>query len=233
MSIPLFITEYYNIKSFCEPSAAGVDLAIARMVNNLTEAIIKRNRLPKYLIVIPDRDIINDVDLSNKNAVKTIQQITRWFVRQLDTIIRQRRVDFLDKHPGAVAGFTTKIIFVRMVRRIGFFNENSKMASICRARPKFNDALNDSCAKINQFMLTIASCNAYEHFDKGGVLSRLGKKEFWLELDEVMDRFDKDRIKLLLNPKNPPKRRYPKAQVAHYNHFDRPNDAPFHKSRYY
>ena len=45
------------------------------------------------------------------------------------------------------------------------------MNAINELGAKFNNALNNSVAKINQFMLTINSCNAYEDFDKYGMLS--------------------------------------------------------------
>ena len=117
-------------------------------------------------------------------------------------IVQRTNSHFLEKKPGA--NLTTKIIFVRMLRRIGHFREESDMRFICDLGPRFNDALNDSGAKLSCFILTINSCNAYEHFEKSGNLSKAGKVMFWQELDDLIYRFDANKVKLLPNPKNPP-----------------------------
>ena len=70
-------------------------------------------------------------------------------------------------------------------------------------RAKFNDALNDSAAKLNQFMLTVNSCNSYEHFDKAGKLSIKGKSNFWDELDELIQKFDTDSYQATSQSKKP------------------------------
>ena len=67
--------------------------------------------------------------------------------------------------------------------------------------------LNDAVAKVDHKILTINSCNTYEHFTPAGSLSIKGKKSFLLELDDLLQRFDLDKIKLLPNPKNPPRNR--------------------------
>ena len=119
-------------------------------------------------------------------------------------VLHRCRLDFLETKLGAVHGYSTKTIYVRMLRRIGTFPDESRMANICRLCSKFNDTLNDSAAKVNHHILTITLCRNYEHFDKSSKLSARGKQEFWLEIYELLDRFDSNNIKLLPNPKNPP-----------------------------
>ena len=88
-----------------------------------------------------------------------------------------------------------------MLRRVGKHSETTNMGSICSLRLKFNDALKDAVAKVGQHILTINSCNSYDHFDKMGRLSTKGQADFWYELDELLEHFDMDKIKLLRNPK--------------------------------
>ena len=110
-----------------------------------------------------DKDIMNDVpDIEDFNAHKVLAELTDWIVHQMNTIIRRKRVDLLEKIPGS--------IFVRMLRSVGYFHPNSKMSSFSTMRPKSNDSLNNSVARIGQHMLTINSRNAYEHFNKHGLL---------------------------------------------------------------
>ena len=99
-------------------------------------------------------------------------------MHQVYTIIRRKRLDLYDKRPGAVAGNHTKIIFVRMLRRIGHFHENSWMNAIHHLRPRFNDALNDAVAKIGHYMLIVNTCNGFEDYDHFGNLSHVGRVKF-------------------------------------------------------
>ena len=92
----------------------------------------------------------------------------------------------MEKWPGSLMGLSPKLIFVRMLRRIGSFKENTKMHQICELHAKFNDALNDEVSKIDQYILTINSCNTFEHFDRMGLLSPKGKVTFWREMDDLL-----------------------------------------------
>ena len=83
-------------------------------------------------------------------------------------------------------------------------------------RAKFNDALNDQAAKVEHYIMMINSCNSFEHFDMKGHLSRKGKACFWWELDDLIEHFESNKVKLLPNPKNPPK----------YHRFARRLDTP-------
>ena len=115
-------------------------------------------------------------------------------------------MDFLDKKPGVLSGLTPRTIFVKMIRRVGTFGgENSATAATLQLRPKCNDALNDVVAKVDQHILTVNSCNTYEDFDRHANLSIKEKQKFWSEIGDLIERFDANRVKLLANPKNPPK----------------------------
>ena len=161
-------------------------------------------------MVIIDRDLLADLDLSGTteidSLVKMIPDLVRWLVHQVQLVLRRKRIDLLEKKPGAVTGCPTTTIFVKILRRIGHFNEKSRMAKICALRAKFNDALNDAVAKVDQRILTINSCNMYEDFERDGNFSRKGRIAFRQELDNLIERFDMNKIKLLPNPKNPPQR---------------------------
>ena len=156
--------------------------------------------------MVIDGDLVVDIEKMQlpTSQVKTVTfTLVRWLVWQINTIIRRKRVALLEKKPGSVLGCATKMVFMRMLRRVGKYQEGSHIDKIDSLRAGFNDALNDVVAKIGHYMLTINSCNSYEHYDRAGKLSISGKTNFWCELDELIDRFDANRIKLLPAPKNP------------------------------
>ena len=166
--MPPIMIEFFNVKMWHKESCSE-NLAISRVINNLIEAVNeKKARLPKYLIVILDQDLCADVQGSEKVHQEMLQKITTWLVRQISVIICQKRVDLFEKCPGTLSGLSTKIIFVKMLCRIGKYHEQSNMFKTSVLRPKFNDALNDTVAKIDQYILTVNSCGAYEHYDSQG-----------------------------------------------------------------
>ena len=164
--------------------------------------------LPRYLIVIINRDLTNDLnDLPSAELARILQHLTDWLVKQINTVIQQKRIALYDVKPGAAADCHTKIVFVCMLRRVGSFHPESKFNKVYSLKAKFNDALNDAAASIKQHMVTINDSNTYEHFDHFGNLTLSGKDTFWSEMDHLLRRFDLDKFKLLPNPKNPPRNR--------------------------
>ena len=201
--IPLYMNEYFNVKIFVQ-SKTSAEFASTRIINALIQVTNGKNaRLPKYLIVMPDKNILEDFSDPENLKTKTLQMSVDWFVRQINSTIKRKKLDLYDKKPGAVSG-TTQILFVHMLRSYGTFKE-SKLSQILDLRPRSNDALNDAVAKVDQRILTINSCNTYEHFNSKANLSLKGKTEFWCELDDLVARFHRNKIKLLPNPKNPPR----------------------------
>ena len=176
-AVPPYMADYYNVNQVTGSSSVDVPFAMVRMLNILDEFIHKMKKLPKYLIVIADCDILQDIDPIKLNIdnieemTSAIQELVRWFVRQIDLLIRRKKLDLLSKKPGALTGYAPKVIFIRMLRRAGRFRSES-LNQLYDLRPKYNDALNDSVAKVNQYILTINSCKSYEDFDKHGKLSQ-------------------------------------------------------------
>ena len=177
---PLYLQEFFNVKIFHKQSNDS-KLALSRVINALTEAVNEKDaRLPKYLIVTLDQDIIRDLtDIHNFEAHKVLSAIIDWVVWQLNMIVRRKRVDLWEKKPGSLSCVETNVIFVKMLCRIGSFHQGSTMQGVCSLHPKFNDALNDAVAKIEPRVMTINSCNTYGHFDKKGDLSQRGRIDFW------------------------------------------------------
>ena len=135
--------------------------------------------LPKYIVVIPDKDLLDSVaNIHDKDVHKTIYDLVNWLVCQISFTVRRKKLELSIQTP--------------------------KIHGVCALHHKFNDALNDAAAKMNHRILTINSCNSYDHFDKSGNLSSRGMDAFWYELDELIKMFEKNKIKLLPNPKNAP-----------------------------
>ena len=208
-------TRIFQCEGLWKSQTWGVELVAARIINSLIDAINSENKLPKILLVTIDKDIATDVskyDLATHLSM--LQELTQWCVQQINMIVHRKRLDLLEKRPGVIAGHATTIIFVRMMRRIGNHKMDSKIGKVLELRSKFNDV-----GKIGQHMLTITSCNSYDHFNHKGDLSLIGKSEFWLEIDDLIHRFERNKIKLLPNPlMNTPKKTHWPRDLAHYSY---------------
>ena len=128
--VPYFMEEFFNVEFFYRNSCSN-KLAGACIINALTDAVNTKNTcLPKYLVVVIDKDLIGDIDEEDReDAERIIPILTNWLVRQVYMTLRRKRVDLFDKKPGAVAGCHTRIIFVHMLCRVGSFSEHSKIRS--------------------------------------------------------------------------------------------------------
>ena len=102
--------------------------------------------------------------------------------------------------PGTIYGSDPVIIYVRMLCCVEvFFKRDSRLDLFHSLQVKFNDALNTSTARYDARIMTIATCNTNTHFNHKGELSVKGQCAFWYEVDDLLERFDHNEVKLLPN----------------------------------
>ena len=153
-------------------------------------------------MVIIDKDIVRETDVYDAYASVLISDKVQWLVREIHATIAQKKNDLMKIMPGAVFCGDPKVIFVRMLRRYINYTPGSKLDLLFGLHPKFNDCLNNTVAEIEQKMLTVTACNSRDHFDFHGNLTIKGKYDYWREIDDLLERFDKREIKLLPTPLN-------------------------------
>ena len=147
----MYLLKYYNVKLLYKLMSAGVHCVIARIINSLIDGFNMNDHLPRFIVVIIDHDIIKDVDVFDRNAHKTIGDNVHWLVHQIDILVKRKKAEIQVKRPGALFVGDPKIIFVRMLRRVGKpFYHGSKLEALHGHRAKFNDALNEAVAQIDQ-----------------------------------------------------------------------------------
>ena len=171
-----------------------------RLLNSLTKAFNECHKLPRFLVIAMDVDLLSALDIFKCDIVQSIRQVTTWIVKQVNIMIRRKCIKLLSLKPGMIYGSDPTVIFVRMICRINNFQHGSYLDELYSLRAKFNDALNDAAAKYSYNIATINSCNTDSHFDHLGRLSAKGKTDFWYELDDLLERFDHKDVKLLPNP---------------------------------
>ena len=147
--------------------------------------------------MILDKEIIEDVNIFNFGASDAIRENVNWLVKNVNLLVTRKRLQLLDKKPGAVYGGDPKIIFTTMLKRATMYHRGSKMESVCSLRSKFNKILSCAAAKYDNYLLQIKSCISPDHFDSVGNLSSKGKSNFWYEMDELIQKVDTNKVKLI------------------------------------
>ena len=175
---PPYTQEQFNVRMYYKQFTSGVRYAATRMINSLLDALNEQDRLPKYLVIVPDKDLLYDIDVFEFGAHKVLADVLQWMLKEMLMFIRHRKLDLLDKKPGAVVSEDPMVILVRMLRRQERFKPDSKIDKICSLRAKFNDSLNEQALKLGYRILTINSCKTMDHFNKWGNLPVKGLYAF-------------------------------------------------------
>ena len=80
----LYMNSNYNIK-FCHGNDA--DVVIGRIINGLVSKLNQEHKLLKYLLVVVDADIIDDLNIFEYGAHCGLAQNVNWMVNQIDSIL--------------------------------------------------------------------------------------------------------------------------------------------------
>ena len=127
-----YMQEYYNINDYYFSQSNLMPSATSRIVNTAIEALNDRERLPRYMVIVIDKDLMDDLSDLQNNPVRDLVALINWIGRQLDIMIHRKRLQISEKRPGAVNQNDPTVILVTMVRRALSFQEQSRMADICK-----------------------------------------------------------------------------------------------------
>ena len=94
-----FLLQYYNVKNIYKKLSVGVKRTAARVINSLIDTLNQENKLPHFLVVILDKDVISDVDVLDGHASRIVADMIRWIVHQINMLITRKRSELLEKRP--------------------------------------------------------------------------------------------------------------------------------------
>ena len=213
--VPLFIVEMFNIPNY---NSNWGSRGLVKFLNPLIDALNEHPRLPKYIIIIPDRDFMKCIKEGEQNCSSImIGACLHYIIRQYDCLINCRVQDLADKKIGITLQYllhpkwndtttTTesicvedkypKLIWVRMIKRSKPLADNEQ--SLFNLRGKFNSILEERIADGKPHHHKIMSIEMRsDEFDRQGNLTSAGKSDFWREVDRAITKFNAGRITLL------------------------------------
>ena len=109
-----YIFKFYNVKGFIANLAVK---GLLKIVNPFIEALNEMYHLPKYNLILPDKDLITALSANRFDASYVMGTSLHYIIHQIDMFINRCKMELLDKKPGALVPEHPKIIWVRMLKR--------------------------------------------------------------------------------------------------------------------
>ena len=112
---PPYLFQRFNVRM--HHSGAGVNNAVNKILSLLVEAFNEYERLPKYIIVVPDVELVKKIS-DKTGASIIIGAVLHHIIKRIDLLIERRFNDLMAKKPGAICDNepTPKIVWVRMLK---------------------------------------------------------------------------------------------------------------------
>ena len=190
---PPYIYEYYNLFAFMTYDTRVSRNILTRLLNAMVEGFNRREHLPKYILMILDKNIVEaataqfQTDFGIKNV---LNRWLDWCAKMLDRLIETRKQDLFAKRPGSVVGNETKIIWLKMIDRPHVERSDPRF-KVLSLRSKFNNAINTLVNdKKNNYCLDLESLES-RHFSAIGELNDFGSMQYWKEFDYYFKKFDR------------------------------------------
>ena len=170
---------------------------MAKMFNAILEGLNSKEKLPRYVLVMLDKDLIQNLNYFDYGEYNMFTMCLKWLVKNIGRVFEERREDLRWKKPGSLSNATEpRIIWLTMITRPIIMGDEI-FGKIFSAKAKFNKVL-EAVLFENKYNHIMFVDNVYEkhHFDKYGELTNAGKSEMWLEINHEMRLFDQQILNL-------------------------------------
>ena len=199
---PSYIYDYYNVQFGFHPPLSQTRSIEARYVNSFTELLngnSKDFRLPKYIIIILESDIIAEsVKRNNDYGFKKVYRIgVEWVMNEFNRILDSRKEELRNKRPGALStSAEPRLIWVTTMRRL--FNIHEDVKTTFKMVKKANEVLEDLVKKFDKYshIIYMDMMDEFKYFDIMGKLTNTGKSTYWRVIDSTIKKFNRNEIDL-------------------------------------
>ena len=176
--------------------------------------------LPRFIIIAPDWDVIKYIGHYKYGFTIIAQMITNWMVEEVNKAIQKRKDDLQRIKSGATIQYEPKVVWIKMVDRV------SQVDKALAVRHKFNSILEDTLVDYSgHFILDVSSTMKDPSFFIEAGVAREGAIRFWLEVNDIIEKFDKREISLnpikssenqtrFKMPPPPPRRKSPQRKTS-------------------
>ena len=185
---PYALAQYNIMPMMSNLITSNVCSVTARILNHINAAITTKQRLPRFIAIFPDKDIVEHTNFFGWGVTCALEAQVQWLVNEVKRIISTRIEELTYSRPCGVIPGEPKIIYIKMLDR----PEASRAMSV---KWKFTKALEETVAKKKHGYLMNIKVNQ-SWFDKANNLTTDGRIQFWREFDYQLEKFDKKIITL-------------------------------------
>ena len=138
------------------------------------DSLNDKDRLPRFLIITLDKDILNDFKNfdTEKEVAADIALVSNYLTRQVDIAVHRKKCQISAAKLGALGCESDlTVIYIDMIERLNIaFTGSSKMNTLINFRYMFNYLLHKAIKLQEQRVMSIRSCRSINHFDAAGNL---------------------------------------------------------------
>ena len=186
--------EFYNVEDSFYINTTAITSTIARILNSMINILNKFEHLPRFLVMILDRDIVDAVKMKNYGFSEITEKLLDWLVKQVDLVIERKKMAMRAIKMGAVSAFEPKIIWVKML-------DKPRNPEFHCLKKKFNSILEDVLAsRMGHYILDPTMFIENSMYSRFGELNNIGRLEFWRAIDVQLRDFDDRKTKLKPHP---------------------------------
>ena len=194
-----FVYQQFNVKCFTSRPACTTRSVPARLINILIKALNEAVKLPRFIIVVPDWDLVKFFNHSTFSIKKITREVLGWMMDSAMFAVEEKRNQLIKIKPGSVVSTEPKFIWVKMLQRMRAFNKTLTV------RSKYNAVLEELLAEhsLHHVIDPNPILRDAAYFNKLNNLNSEGSILFWKEIDECIKMFESSR-KLTLKPRKDP-----------------------------
>ena len=227
---PLFMYQQFNVRCFTANPASRVKSTSAKIINCLIKPLNDKTKeenenimdkfLPRIIIVIPEWDLLKNLDHGDCGADKVFGETINWMIQNLIETVEDQKKQMMKIKPGSVTRGEPKFIWVKVIRRLGSYDKVMSVRNI------FNSILEKTLSKKKHHYIIDpepAISNA-RYFLKSNDLSADGRVSYWREINDSIELFEIDKLKL--QPNADPNKEDNRNQNAYHNTYRLPPIMP-------
>ena len=188
-----FLFEYFNVFSLHTSGINKCKSILSRIFNEFAEALNdKEKNLPKYILIIPDKDIIEAAQQSSFGCKVLFNYMINWLASNIFEEIENRKEKLMKKRIGTVlCASDPKIVWVKMVIRP--FIKNTDKGYVFAQSKTYNAILEAVLSNFKNMHLIEPAVPAEDAnlFDLRRNLSTRGMMVLWRDINAQMSLFDK------------------------------------------
>ena len=190
-----YLNDSYNILPFYKPSDLKIPM-LARLINTITEGLNEEVKLPRYIIIVTDRDVLDYLHFDDFGIVELLDDILNYTANEIITNVETRKEDLRSKRACALySSGEPRYIWVKMITRPIIKNAGKYVFPHTQ---RYNEALERMVLK--KKYSHILEPNVPENrsmFELNGELSIEGKIVLWNEINRLIKNLDKGETDLM------------------------------------